>query len=101
MIHDSGSFIGEYQYMDKPMIYLTRDTQTFNDLGKLILSTAYLIDGRDLEGIAALLQRVFIDGNDYKAADRKEIFDKYLNYPKHNGMLASNFIYKNIAAELY
>ena len=27
MIQDSGSFIVEYQYVDKPMIFLTRDTQ--------------------------------------------------------------------------
>ena len=47
-----------------------------------------------------MIQRVIIDGDDYRAAERKEVFDKYLNYPKVNGMLASEFIYKNIADEL-
>ena len=100
MIHDSGSFIAEYQFVNKPMIYLTRDTQKFNELGEEILKVSYLVDGRDLDGIAALMQKVFIEGNDDKADARKEVFDKYLNYPKLNGMLASEFIYKSIANEL-
>ena len=78
MIQDSGSFIAEYQYVDKPMIYLTReDTKGYNELGNKILETAYLVDGKDLDGIAAMMQRVFIEGDDYKAAERKAVFDKY------------------------
>ncbi|MBQ6298437.1 MAG: CDP-glycerol glycerophosphotransferase family protein [Selenomonadaceae bacterium] len=100
MIHDSGSFIAEYQYVDKPMIYLMRPEKKFNGLGQKILETAYLVDGKDLDAIAATMQRVFIEGDDYKAVERREVFDKYLNYPKHLGMLASEFIYKNIADEL-
>ncbi len=99
MIHDSGSFIAEYQYVDKPMIYLTRKEQKFNELGNEILKVSYLVDGKDFEGISALMQRVFIKGDDYKAAKRREVFDKYLNYPKYNKMLASKFIYKSIADE--
>ncbi len=100
MIHDSASFISEYQFANKPMIYLTRDTQWHNELGKAILNVSYLVDGQDLDGIAATIQKVFIEGNDYKAAERKKIFDKYLNYFKHNGMLASKFIYKSIVSKL-
>ena len=100
MIHDSCSFTAEYQYVNKPMIFLTRDTQKFSELGEEILRASYLVDGQDLDAIAALIQRIFIEGDDFKAAERKEIFDKYLNYPKYNGMLASEFIYKSIANEL-
>lgn len=101
MIHDSGSFIAEYQFVDKPMIFLTREGEKFNDLGSTILNQAsYLVDGKDLDAIAQTMQKVFIEGDDYKAAERKEIFDNYLNYPKFNGMLASKFIYKSIADEL-
>lgn len=99
MIHDSCSFTAEYQYVNKPMIYLTRDTQKFNELGEEILKISYLVEGNDLEGIAALIQKVFIEGKDDKAAERKELFDKYLNYWKYNGMLASEFIYRSIAVE--
>ncbi len=100
MIHDSASFISEYQFVNKPMIYLTRDTQWHNELGKAILDISYLVDGQDLDGIATAIQKIFIEGNDYKATERKEVFDRYLNYFKHNGMLASEFIYKSIADEL-
>ena len=81
------------------MIYLTRETQTYNELGEEILNASYLVDGSDLKAIAAIIQRVIIDGDDYKAAERKAVFDKSLNYPEANGMLASEFIYKNIADE--
>ena len=99
MIHDSGSFIAEYQYVQKPMIFMTRDTEKFNEIGDAILEASYTVDGQDLEGIAAMIQTIFIEGNDYKAAERREVFDKYLNYAKTNGMLASEFIFKSIADE--
>ena len=82
------------------MIYLTRDTQEYSDLGKGILSVSYLIDGQDLKGIAALMQKIFIEGKDPKRTERKDFFDKYLNYYKHNGMSASEFVYRNIRDEL-
>ena len=99
MIHDCGSFTAEYQYVDKPMIYLTRKGTVFNELGTEIFKASYLVDGKDFDAIAAMIQRVFIEGDDYKAADRKKIFDRYLNYPKTNGLPASEFIYKSIADE--
>ena len=100
MIHDSGSFIAEYQYVDKPMIFLTREGGKFNELGEMILSASYCVDGQDLPAVAALMQKVFIDGNDDKAAARRKLFDEQLNYPKYNGMSASEFIYQNIADAL-
>lgn len=100
IIHDCDSFTIEYQYVNKPMIYLTREGKIYSPLVEEIFKCSYLVDGKDLEGIAAMIQRVFIDGDDYKAAERKEVFDKYLNYPKDNGMLASEFIFKNISEEL-
>ena len=100
MIHDCGSFTAEYQYVNKPMIYLTRKGTKFNELGTAILKASYLVDGKDFEAIAAMIQRIFIEGDDYKAAERKEVFDEYLNYPKVNDMLASEFIYKSIADDL-
>lgn len=79
MIQDCASFIAEYQYVDKPMIFLTREGGKFNKLGEEILKVSYLVDGKDLDAIAAIMQRVFIEGDDYKAAERRAIFDKYLN----------------------
>ncbi len=100
MIQDSGSFIAEYQFVNKPMIFLTRNGEVFNELGNEILKTSYLVDGRNFNAITEAIQKIIIEGNDDKAAERKEIFDKYLNYPEYNGMLASEFIYKNIGDEI-
>ena len=99
MILDSCSFLVEYQFVDKPMIFLTRAGEQFNKIGEAILKASYTVDGRDLNGIAELMQKVFIEGKDDKAAKRKKVFDEYINYPKYTGMLASEFIYKNIADE--
>ena len=100
MIHDCGSFIAEYQYANKPMIYMTRNTQEFNELAKGILNASYTIDGRDLQGIAALMEKIFIAGEDPKRAEREKFFDENLNYYKQNGMSASEFIYREISRSL-
>ena len=100
MILDSASFISEYQYTHKPLIFLTREGEEFNAFGNALLSHMYLVDGRDLKGIAALMKKIFIDGKDPKRTERKDFFDKYLNYYKHNGMSASEFIYRNVRDEL-
>ena len=82
------------------MIFLTREGEKFNRLAEEILKASYLVDGKNFYDIAMTIQNVFIEGNDSKAAERKKNFFKYLNYPNANGMLASEFIYKNIADEL-
>ena len=100
MIHDSGSFIAEYQFTHKPMIFLTRDTQKFNALGNGILDVSYRVNGRDLKGIAALMQKIFVEGKDEMFDVRKKFFDEQLNYTKQFGMLSSEFIFTRIADEL-
>ena len=101
MILDSGSFIAEYQYTHKPMIFLRRDTQDFNEVGIGILNVSYLVDGRDLSGIASLMHKVFIEGNDPKFYERQKFFNEHLDYFKQNGMSASEFIYKNILQGIF
>ena len=81
------------------MIFLKRDTQRYNKLGEEILGVSYCVDAQDLDAIAATIQHVFIDADDYKAAARRGVFNKYLNYPKVNGTLAGEFIYRSIADE--
>ena len=100
MILDSSSFIAEYQYVDKPMIFLTREGEKFHELGEKILSASYLVDGRDFYGISTLIKEIIIKGNDPMAFSRKKVFDEHLNYVKANGMTASEYIYKNISQEL-
>lgn len=100
MILDSGSFIAEYQYTHKPLIFLTRDTQKFNDLGNDLMKILYRVDGGDLNGIAELIQKIFIEGNDELFDARLKFFDEHFNYKKFNGMLASEYIFKQISKEI-
>ena len=100
MIMDCGSWIGEYQYTHKPMIFLTRDTQKFNELGNALMKVLYRVDGKNLQGIAALMQKIFIDGKDEMFAARMKFFDEHMNYIKANGMSAADFIFRTIAKEL-
>ena len=100
MIMDCGSWIGEYQYTHKPMIFLTRDTQKFNELGNELMKILYRVDGRNLNAIGALMQKVFIEGKDDLFNARMKFFDEHLNYMKANGMTASEFIFKTLSKEL-
>ena len=64
------------------------------------MKVLYRVDGRNLDGIAALMQKVFIDGNDEMFDARRKFFDKYMDYEKINGMSASEFIFKRIDHEI-
>ena len=101
MIHDSCSFIAEYQFTHKPMIFLfNTPAEQFTELGEKILEVSYIVDGRNHEQIAAALQKIFIEGNDPLKSARQKVFDEELNYYRRNGMDASDFIYKTIVEEL-
>ncbi|MBR2519397.1 MAG: hypothetical protein IKE46_06400 [Selenomonadaceae bacterium] len=101
LIHDSLSFIAEYQFTHKPMIYLTREDSTeFTELGEKILDVSYRVNGKDFEGIAALVQKVIIEGNDPLKEARQKVFDELLDYRRINGMSASEYIFHSIADEL-
>ena len=102
MIHDSGSFIAEYQFTGKPMIYLLSAGPTdYTELGEKILSVSYCVDGKNFDDISAAIQKIFIEGNDPLKAERQKIFDELLNYRRFNGMSATDFIYKTITDELH
>lgn len=96
MILDSSSFILEYQYVDKPMLFLRRDTQKFNELTASVIDASYSVAGDDLQGIENFINDVVLNGDDYKRKEREEIFRSKLDYYHDNGMLASNYIYEYI-----
>ena len=100
MILDSGSFITEYQYTHKPMLYLTRDTQQFSPLVDELMKVLYRVDGHDTDGIKKFIEDVVIGQNDFMSKARRKFFDKNLNYVKDNGMLAGECIFKVIDDEL-
>ena len=100
MILDSSAFVFEYQYTHKPLLFLTREMQTFLPTAEEIMKTLYRVDGRDFDGIAKFIDEVLIKKHDTMSEARREFFDEHLNYVKRNGMLASEFIFKSIDGEL-
>ena len=75
MILDSASFIAEYQFTHKPLIYLLNDGATnFTELGEKILNVSYIVDGKNFDDIAFAIQTIFIDGNDPLKIERQKIF---------------------------
>ena len=100
MILDSGSFLTEYQYTHKPLLFLTRDTQKFNLLIEQLMQVLYRADGRDFDGIQKFIEQVAIKGDDPMSVDRQKFFDEHLDYVKQNGVSASQYIFNAIDKEL-
>ena len=65
IINDSGSFLMEYQFTKKPMLYLRKSSQTFRDITKELLNCLYKVPGSDLAGIENFLNDVIINENDH------------------------------------
>lgn len=100
MIMDSNSFLAEYMYVNKPLLFLTREEQTFNELGRKILNAYDQKDGRDYVEIERFLEDIVLNGNDNKKEVREKYFKSYLDYCSLNGCLAGQKIYNDIISLL-
>lgn len=96
MVLDSISFLGEYLYVHKPMLFLTRERNTFNDFGRELANVLYKADGGAFDAIRNFVENTVIQNDDYMLKEREAFFEKYLDYYKNNGMLASEYIYEYI-----
>ena len=96
MIMDSISFLGEYLYVGKPLLFLTREEQRFLELGEKVVNAYYRVPGDDYSGIIDFIDDVVLSGNDFMKANREEVFDQEYNYVKQNGICASDFICKEL-----
>ena len=96
MIMDSASFLGEYLYVNKPLLFLTRKEQAFNSLGEKTLSCYYTAKGEDYIAIEQFVERVILQGEDMMEDIRTQVFAEELDYADTNGCSASEFIYKDI-----
>lgn len=100
MILDSVSFTAEYMYAHKPELFLTRNTDNFNQVGKDIIDGLYTADGSDFNSIRAFIENVVVDCNDVKLNDRENAFKNHLDYYGKFGKLASQRIYDLIRSAL-
>lgn len=100
MIMDSGSFIAEYAYVNKPLLFLRRPEQAFNRLGAEIMQNYYTANGEDYFSIENFLEQVVLGENDNMMVARAEVWEKNLDYVGYNGCLASEYIYNDICSLL-
>jgi hypothetical protein len=92
LIHDSGSFIVEYLYTKKPVMFLLADenvTQRFNEVGNLAFNQLY--HGRNEIDINNFIDNVIFNGYDIKKEGRISFFELLVKPPKNR--LASENIY--------
>jgi len=82
LITDCSSFLGEYYFSQKPIIFLDKDTRCgFNEFGLKIKETFYIPN--KVEQVPELLNELLINKNDYKKEDRLKLIKSEYYYPKH------------------
>lgn len=83
MIHDSGSFTVEYHYSLKPVMYITKDKDTYantlSEFGKLALDAHYF--GKSEKDIISFIEHRILEGDDNMYPIRKQFYDQYLLPP--------------------
>ena len=101
MIHDSGSFIVDYMYFGKPVLYDNPNIEdiktTADELGIKAYDAHYRV--KTLSDIRTFIDDVVLRGNDTMKSVRKTFFDEYLK-PK-DGKTASQVIYDDIVGAIW
>ena len=100
MIMDSVSFLGEYLYMNKPLLFLTRPEQVMMDIGKRVLDSYYKTPGDDYWGIEQFIQKIVLEGEDTMASEREKVFSEEYDYFSINGQTASDYICNDLLDSL-
>jgi hypothetical protein len=98
MIHDSGSFLAEYLYVNKPVMYLINKTtkSRFNDYGLKLLDCCFVDKCNNIEGFIKNL----LSGIDDNAEIRKKTIEKYL-IKKGIFTKPSRLIYEKIVSHIF
>lgn len=91
MIHDSGSFVIEYMYTHKPVMFISRDIDYFltgqTDFSRQALAVHYI--GKDEKEIRDFVDLQVLGGEDPMAEKRMEFYKRYL-LPPNNKTVAQN-----------
>lgn len=99
MIHDCGSFIIEYLYTGKPVLFLVRSEKVkeqFNEIGTEALKVLY--QGYNQQEITNFIESVVLQEKDDKKESRNNFFNQLVKPP--NNALASENIYNHIIDQL-
>lgn len=99
LIHDSGSFVIEYLYTNKPVMFLMNSEKVkeeFNDIGKKALSVTD--QGYKKEDILQFIEESVLKGKDKRKDKRMKFFNKIVKPPQNK--TASENIYHYLKEEL-
>lgn len=100
IIHDSASFIVEYLYTNKPVMFLANDNNVsdrLNEIGKMALTKFYL--AKMEEDIIQFIENVIIKGDDIMKAERIRFFHSMIKPP--NNLTASENIFNDLKQALF
>ena len=101
MIHDSSSFMSEYLYANKPVMFTTQiidDVRApMKEFGLAALDAHYI--GKTCEDVKCFVEKVVLGGNDTMSPKRKEFYDKYLLPP--NGKTVGQNVYDEIVKSIW
>lgn len=100
MILDSISFLAEYLYTHKPLLFLRGEKQRFNEFGKSLMEVHYCANGKDEKAMEAFVQKVVLEGKDNMNVMRENFYNENLNYISTNGKNAATSIYEWFCREL-
>lgn len=95
MIHDSGSFVIEYLYVSKPVLYLIgseKVKEQYNEIGKEALKVMYL--GYNRKDITYFIESILLNNNDDMREERTTFFNELVKPP--NNLTASENIFNYI-----
>ena len=91
MIHDSGSFLVEYLYTQKPCMYLSNYDRAAqcNEVGKKALACYYI--GKSVEDIETFIENVINGGQDALLEKREQFYNEVL-LPPNGKSVAENML---------
>lgn len=98
MMHDCGSFLQEYLYLHKPVMFLSNviEESEYNDMAIDMFNVHYKAFSQD--DIIRFIEDVVLGGNDPMREDREKIYNKHLLPP--NGLTAAENMINEIKKEL-
>lgn len=100
MIHDCGSFTGQYMYVKKPAMFMTKDIDYIrkdaDDFGTECIKRHYI--GSSPEDAEHFIKDVILGNRDDLKDSRDAFFDRYLK-PKDGRTVAEN-IYNDLKNSL-
>lgn len=100
MIHDSGSFTGEYLFVNKPVMFTTKNVNALregaDDFGLRCIDLHYI--GKDIDGIRSFIEDVVLKENDKLKEERSSFYNEYLIPP--NGKSVAENIYNDLLESL-